>query len=167
MSFLKKVGKLAKKGVKLYAAYQTGGLSNVALSALSRKKAVKMAAMPMVASQLSSKFGGGFTAQPAAFNMAGLATSARVLGSKALRAVPYVGTAATVYEAGKGLFGGSGASGTFGRPRKKYRRINPGNVKALRRSIRRIKGAEKLFRTVLQVQGKPHAGIKPKTRGKR
>lgn len=166
MSFLKKVGKLAKKGAKLYASYQTGGLSNVALSALSKKKAVKMAAMPMLANSLASKYGGGFTATPASFvSMGSMASVAKKYGSKALRAVPYVGTAATVYDVGKGLFGGAGASGTY--PRKKYRRINPANVKALRRSIRRIKGAEKLFRTVLQVQGKHHTGIKPKSRGKR
>lgn len=54
------------------------------------------------------------------------------------------------------------AASAFGGPRKKYRRQNVGNMKALRRAIRRIQGAEKLFRTVLSVQGKAHAGIKPK-----
>lgn len=48
--------------------------------------------------------------------------------------------------------------------KKKYRRINPGNAKALRRAIRRIKSAEKLFRQVLTVQGKKATGIKPKGR---
>lgn len=47
-------------------------------------------------------------------------------------------------------------------PRKKYRRQNVGNMKALKRAIRRIQGAEKLFRQVLSVQGKSHTGIKPK-----
>jgi hypothetical protein len=54
------------------------------------------------------------------------------------------------------------ATEVFTGGRKKYRRQNVGNMKALRRAIRRIQGAEKLFRQVLSVQGKAHAGIKPK-----
>lgn len=155
MSFLKKVGRLAKKAVKVYAAYQTGGLSQVAISALSRKKAIRTMA-PMMASTLSSKYGGGFTATPASF-----LSTAGTVGRRALKAVPYVGTAATIYDIGKGAIG---AFGGGAKPKKKYRRINPANIKALRRSIRRIKGAEKIFRQVLVVQGKPSGGIKPKTR---
>jgi len=56
------------------------------------------------------------------------------------------------------------AKQVFTGERKKYRRQNVGNMKALKRAIRRIQGAEKLFRQVLSVQGKSHTGIKPKRR---
>lgn len=156
MSFGKKLVKLGKTGLKAYASYQTGGLSGLATSALKKRAVRSMGSMML---QRSSSFGGGLTALPA------------------------VGAS---YTGGGGRFGGSGMTATFMAPssaaraarqprmtkdgkitmRKKHR-INPANVKALRRSIRRLKGAEKLFRQVLTVEGKHHAGIKPKTSSRR
>lgn len=161
MSFLKKVGKLAKKGVQAYAAYQTGGLSAVATKALSKKVARAKAAPMAMSTMLSSKYGGGITAVPASF----VGTAAKT----ALKSLPYIGTAVTAADLATTAYGAFAGK----KPRltkdgrmtmRKRHTINPANVKALRRSIRRIKGAEKLFRTVLSVQGKAHAGIKPKNR---
>lgn len=160
MSFLKKVKKLAKKAGKAYLAYQTGGLSAVATQALSKKGRRPSLPVPMMQSMVQS---GGLAALPTTtFASAPLL---KTIGKKALRAVPFVGTAATLYDIGSDIVGAG--KGTVARAfggRRKYRRINPGNIKALRRSIRRIHGAEKLFRQVLSVQGKKSAGIKPKHR---
>lgn len=163
MSFLKKAVKFAGKAAKVYASYQTGGLSGLATSALSKagKKAKMRAVAPMMASQLSSKFGGGISAIPASF----------VGGGGGM----FAGSGATSKFQLPQISSGGGGGGGFAGPKprltkdgrvtmRRRHRINPGNVKALRRSIRRLKQAEKLFRTVLTVQGKPHAGIKPKSR---
>jgi len=114
-------------------------------------------------------------------SMAGKALAKVGKVSPLARVIPGVGTAMAV--AGMASSAGSAVarkvavktpSGATVRPlaampggvplysKKKYRRQNVGNMKALRRAIRRIQGAEKLFRTVLSVQGKAHAGIKPK-----
>lgn len=126
----------------------------------------------------------------------GIIKGMMTLGAKgALRSIPGVGMATTVLGAGKallpkkpgfatGLVTGmaSGpatrtataaarsvarqATQAFTGPRKKYRRQNPANVKALRRAVRRIEAAEKLFRSVLSVQGKKSTGIKTKKKGR-
>lgn len=160
MSFLKKLKKVAKTAGKAYLTYQTGGLSAVAAKALSKKGRAPTLPIPMMQSMVQS---GGLAALPTTF--ASTTPLLKNIGKKALRAVPFVGTAATLYDIGSDIVGASKATVTkaFG-GRRKYRRINPGNVKALRRSIRRLHGAEKLFRQVLSVQGKKHAGIKPKHR---
>ena len=44
------------------------------------------------------------------------------------------------------------------------RKMNYSNIRATKRAVRRIKGAEKVFRQILQVQGKKATGIKPRTR---
>lgn len=46
--------------------------------------------------------------------------------------------------------------------KKKYRRMNPMNIKALRRAVRRVDAAEKQFKKVLMVQGKKATGVKPR-----
>lgn len=74
------------------------------------------------------------------------------------------------------VIGGGGAAATAatraitrrgeGAPRKKYRRLNPMNFRALSRAVRRIDAAEKMFRKVLRVRN-PRASqgsITPKTR---
>lgn len=174
MSFLKKIAKVAKGAVKAYATYQTGGLSGLATSAISKAAKGNRRMVPMLQPM------GGINVIPAAFSGARMGN---VMGSIATG----IGTAADVTTILNNLPSWSGPAynggGIVGRGtkemrkalaraahaaggRKKYRRINPSNVKALRRSIRRIHGAEKLFRQVLSVQGKHHAGIKTK-RGKR
>lgn len=168
MSFFKKVKKLAVKGVKAYAAYQTGGLSQVALNAVKKKPAARVAAAaPMMMQALSTKYGGGISAVPAAFSIPKVATRVLpALGAVARRVPGVIGTAANAITVGSALT--NLLPNTFtGKPRKRYRRVNPANIKALRRSIRRIKGAEKLFRQVLTVQGKQHAGVKPKAKASR
>jgi hypothetical protein len=45
-----------------------------------------------------------------------------------------------------------------GRVGRRYRRTNPGNVKALRRAVRRITSAEKMFRKVLHLTKPHHTG---------
>lgn len=55
-------------------------------------------------------------------------------------------------------FGGKGGSG------KRYRRMNPMNVKALRRAVRRIDSGEKLFRKVFVVKHHKSGTIVPKRR---
>jgi len=132
------------------------------------------------------------SAQRRAMKAAGglFSAAAKKLAGPALRAVPGVGTAMSIGSIGmsmlpkKPTFGLGLATGMAAGPatrtaasaaskvtqrvtqawtgKKKYRRQNVGNMKALRRAIRRIQGAEKLFRTVLSVQGKSHTGIKPK-----
>jgi len=49
----------------------------------------------------------------------------------------------------------------------KRKRTNFANIRALNRAIRRVQGAEKIFRKILQVQGKPHGGIRPKAKRRR
>lgn len=161
MSFFKKLKKVAKTAAKAYVTYQTGGLSAVAERALSKKGKARGLPVPMMQSMTQS---GGITALPASFVGLGapvltqlprIAGPAIRYGKKALGALGLGGAA----EVGAGLVRGIG-----GTTRRKYRRINPCNIKALRRSIRRIHGAEKVFRQVLSVQGKKSAGIKPKHR---
>jgi hypothetical protein len=125
----------------------------------------------------------------------GILSGLMKVGAKgAMRSIPGVGLATTAFSASKALlpkkpgFGTGLVTGMASGPatkaataatrtltqkavqtfttRKKYRRQNVGNMKALRRAIRRIQGAEKLFRQVLSVQGKSHTGIKPKKKGR-
>lgn len=135
-----------------------------------------------------------YSSRKAITGRGGIFTAMAKIGAKgALRSIPGVGLATTAMSAGKALlpkkpgFGTGLVTGMASGPatrtaaaatqkvaqkatqyftgeRKKYRRQNVGNMKALRRAIRRIQGAEKLFRQVLSVQGKGHAGIKPKKR---
>lgn len=170
MSFLKKVTKLAKSGLKAYASYQTGGLSGLATSALSKKGKMPR---PMLSNAISQST--GLNVIPAAYLSGGMETIMQLPRiTRGGMAIKRMMTAATLGAAAEGgaqmVRKRGGASGTFTAPgmRKKHRRINPGNIKALRRSVRRIHSAEKMFRQVLSVQGKHHAGIKPKKgRGKR
>lgn len=53
------------------------------------------------------------------------------------------------------------ANGGF---RQRYRRMNPMNHRALRRAVRRLEGAEKLFRKVFTISG---GKITPKKRSRR
>lgn len=47
---------------------------------------------------------------------------------------------------------------------KQYRRMNPMNVRALRRAVRRLSSAEKLFKTVYRFNhGKTAVNVRPKT----
>jgi len=111
---------------------------------------------------------------------------------KLVKAIPGVGTIATVAGAGASVYGAISAGrqvaqsaaiplpggGTL-RPlaalpggvplftgKKKYRRMNPLNGRALNRAIRRIDAAEKVFRKVLRVRN-PRAAqgaITPKSK---
>lgn len=56
--------------------------------------------------------------------------------------------------------------GEDGEP-KKYRRMNPTNARALRRAMRRLEGAEKIFRKVFAFNhGKAPVKVRPKRKGK-
>lgn len=51
-----------------------------------------------------------------------------------------------------------------GRGCVRNRRMNAANGRAIARATRRLRSAEKMFRRILQVQGKPTGKIKPKGR---
>lgn len=67
----------------------------------------------------------------------------------------------TMSSAGRGvreMFGGDDGGG------RTYRRMNPMNVRALRRAVRRLGSAEKLFKTVYRFNtGKSATNVRPKT----
>lgn len=124
---------------------------------------------------------GGLLAKKVAGGMArsipgvGLATSALSVGKAMLPKKPGFGTGlvtgmasgpATKYAAQTAQKAAQKAAEVWQGPKKKYRRQNPANIKALRRAISRIEKAEKLFRSVLSVQGKKSTGVKPKKRGR-
>lgn len=116
----------------------------------------------------------------------------KLIKSPVLKAIPGVGTIATVAGAGASVYGAVSAGraaarsvqvplpggGTLrplaalpgGTPlfegRKKYRRMNPMNFRALNRAVRRLDAAEKMFRKVLRVRTpeKANRSIVPKTR---
>lgn len=121
----------------------------------------------------------------------GIARLAKAVAPKLLRSIPGVGTVAAVAGAGASIYGaataGSAAAnaarvtvgGTTIRPlallpggvplfqrKRKRRTMNPMNVRALKRAVRRLDKAEDLFRKVLSVKGKSVApgahAIKPK-----
>jgi hypothetical protein len=75
----------------------------------------------------------------------------------------------TGYQVGKKITGSVERTFGLGEPRKKYRRMNPMNFRALKRAVRRVDAAEKAFRSVLRVV-KPRqasSSIIPKARTRR
>lgn len=102
--------------------------------------------------------GGGALAGAAGRRMAApVIRGATQLAHKGARAVQ---TGVTGSPCGSGYHLAKDGSGRCVRNRS----MNAGNARAAKRAVRRIKAAEKLFRQILTVQGKPHAGIKPKAR---
>lgn len=84
-------------------------------------------------------FSGAQRALPAVAGAAGAAAS-RI--PRIVRAAGGAVAAGAAFEAGTRLIGGGGGE------RKRYRRVNPANVQALRRAIRRMEGFRKLAASV-------------------
>lgn len=86
------------------------------------------------------------------------------LGTKTARAVikgtALAGAGALAVGGASSMFGGPGrgaGSGMHGGGGRRYRRINPGNTRAMRRSIRRIEAGAKLYSKFFSIK---HGHIK-------
>lgn len=55
------------------------------------------------------------------------------------------------------LGGGEMMAGMFGKPHKRYRRMNPGNTRALGRAMRRIEAGARIFKRYYTIK---HGGIR-------
>jgi hypothetical protein len=96
------------------------------------------------------------------------------VGSKLLKrvdrkVVKSVAAGAGVAAAGAGLGAMMAGGGDSGRSGKRYRRINPGNTRALRRAVRRIEQGAKMYSKVFGIKhGSIHGAPKVKLKfGKR
>lgn len=138
MSLFSSIGKFAKKAIKTVAPIAATGVFGPVGAALgtviTARQSVTRAAPPAM----------GFAAAlPAVVSR----------GVPALRSIPGAGRALTAV-GGASILKRAFTPGTSplelpdftrsGKPRKKYRRINPLNVRAARRAIRRIKAVRKI-----------------------
>lgn len=62
------------------------------------------------------------------------------------------------------LYQGEPTSGRYTKDGKLIRRMNPLNIRALRKAIRRVGSAERLFKSVFTISG---GQVRPKTRRRR
>lgn len=142
MSLLGKVGNFLKKTVKTVApvaiGYATGGLGGAAIAALGGGGGGRSSPRPSPSLPQMAGFGPIIPSQPfrpPSFQQPRSLPGAGVRPST--RITPY---APLAVEPG----GSSSRAMVVHGPRKKYKRINPLNVRAARRAIRRIKAVRKI-----------------------
>jgi hypothetical protein len=148
MSLLKKitkgVGKLVSKVTPL-ASMIPGPIgigASVLGSVLSKTPKVTQAGMALP--MLPAVIGAGARVLPGLGRIG--TTVGKVVGSRVGKAVGAAATGIAIYD----------AAGNFLGTRKKYRRMNPMNYRALKRAVKRIKGARKFVRLIDKVGGPVH-----------
>jgi hypothetical protein len=139
----KGVGKLISKAAPLASAIPGPiGIGATVLGTVLSKtpKATQAGMLPA----LPAVIGAGARVLPGLGRV--VTTAGKVAGSRVGRAVGAAATGIAIYD----------AAGNFLGTRKKYRRMNPMNYRALKRAVKRIKGARKFVKLIDKVGGPVH-----------
>lgn len=96
----------------------------------------------------------------------GVAVGSKLLKRVDRKVIKGAAVAAGAGVAGAGIAGLMGSRGSG--ERKRYRRINPGNTRALRRAVRRIEQGAKMYSKVFGIKhGSIHGAPKVRLKGRR